>query len=158
MLRSSVGAFRALLEFQAPSQGALQAGARQAWKRGIAYGGAPNLARTRVGTAPQRQMLGRRIQQRPSALVRIAPPRKPFSPPRRTFHSTRTRNSEALPKEKPEKPNESLSLSARLKKLSREYGWTAVGVYISLSVLDFPFCFLLVRTLGTDRIGEFAPG
>ncbi len=47
-----------------------------------------------------------------------------------------------------------MSLSARLKKLSREYGWTAVGVYLSLSVLDFPFCFLLVRTLGTDRIGE----
>ncbi|OAA68172.1 peptide alpha-n-acetyltransferase [Niveomyces insectorum RCEF 264] len=49
---------------------------------------------------------------------------------------------------------EPLSLSARLKKLSREYGWTAVGVYFGLSLLDFPFCFLLVRTLGTDRIAE----
>jgi hypothetical protein len=39
-----------------------------------------------------------------------------------------------------------------LKKLSREYGWSAVGVYFALSVLDFPFCFLLVRTVGTDRI------
>jgi len=38
--------------------------------------------------------------------------------------------------------------------LSREYGWTAVGVYLGLSVLDFPFCFLLVRTVGTDRIAE----
>jgi hypothetical protein len=27
-----------------------------------------------------------------------------------------------------------------------------VGVYLALSVLDFPFCFLLVRTVGTDRI------
>lgn len=44
------------------------------------------------------------------------------------------------------------SLSARLRKLSREYGWAAVGVYLSLSVLDFPFCFLLVRLVGTDRI------
>jgi N-terminal acetyltransferase 2 len=26
-------------------------------------------------------------------------------------------------------------------------------VYLALSVLDFPFCFLLVRIVGTDRIG-----
>ncbi|KAL6856477.1 hypothetical protein J3F83DRAFT_752677 [Trichoderma novae-zelandiae] len=49
---------------------------------------------------------------------------------------------------------ESLSLSGRFKKLSREYGWSAVGVYFALSVLDFPFCFLLVRIVGTDRIGQ----
>jgi len=42
-----------------------------------------------------------------------------------------------------------------MKKLSREYGWSAVGVYAALSALDFPFCYLLVRTLGTDRIGEW---
>ncbi|KAJ6440432.1 peptide alpha-N-acetyltransferase [Purpureocillium lavendulum] len=52
-----------------------------------------------------------------------------------------------------EKPQEKLSLGARLKKLSKEYGWSAVGVYLALSVLDFPFCFLLVRVVGTDRIG-----
>lgn len=50
---------------------------------------------------------------------------------------------------------ESLSLSGRLRKLSREYGWSAVGVYLALSVLDFPFCFLLVKWAGTDRIGTF---
>lgn len=27
-------------------------------------------------------------------------------------------------------------------------------MYLALSVLDFPFCFLLVRTIGTDRIAE----
>lgn len=48
---------------------------------------------------------------------------------------------------------EPTGISARLKKLSREYGWSAVGVYFALSVLDFPFCFLLVRIVGTDRIG-----
>jgi len=47
-----------------------------------------------------------------------------------------------------------LSFSARLKKLSREYGWTAVGVYLTFSVLDFPFCFLLVRTVGTEKIAH----
>ncbi|POR33643.1 Uncharacterized protein TPAR_06158 [Tolypocladium paradoxum] len=52
------------------------------------------------------------------------------------------------------KPQEKLSFGARLKKLSKEYGWSAVGVYLALSVLDFPFCFLLVRIVGTDTIGK----
>lgn len=52
-------------------------------------------------------------------------------------------------------PEPAPSLSQRLKKLSREYGWTAVGVYFGLSLLDFPFCFLAVRLLGTDRIGRY---
>ncbi|KAH8693123.1 putative peptide alpha-N-acetyltransferase Nat2 [Talaromyces proteolyticus] len=47
------------------------------------------------------------------------------------------------------------SLSQRLKNLSREYGWSAVGVYLALSVLDFPFCFATVRLLGVERIGHF---
>jgi hypothetical protein len=42
-----------------------------------------------------------------------------------------------------------------MRKLSREYGWSALGVYLLLSALDFPFCFLAVRTLGTDRIGRW---
>ncbi|RDA89094.1 hypothetical protein CP532_2290 [Ophiocordyceps camponoti-leonardi (nom. inval.)] len=49
---------------------------------------------------------------------------------------------------------ERLSLGARLKKLSKEYGWSAVGVYLALSVLDFPFCFLLVKIVGTEKIGR----
>lgn len=45
------------------------------------------------------------------------------------------------------------SLSARLKILSREYGWSALFVYLALSALDFPFCFAAVRVLGVERIG-----
>lgn len=52
-------------------------------------------------------------------------------------------------------PEEKLSLSQRLKKLSREYGWSALGVYLLLTAADFPFCFLAVRLLGTDRIGHW---
>jgi len=52
-------------------------------------------------------------------------------------------------------PEPALSLSQRMKKLSREYGWSALGVYLALSALDFPFCFLAVRLLGTDRIGRW---
>ncbi|KEF51158.1 uncharacterized protein A1O9_12772 [Exophiala aquamarina CBS 119918] len=42
-----------------------------------------------------------------------------------------------------------------MKKLSREYGWAALGVYLALTALDLPFCFLAVRMLGTDRIGHW---
>jgi hypothetical protein len=47
------------------------------------------------------------------------------------------------------------SLSQRLKALSKEYGYSALGVYLALSALDFPFCFLAVRYLGTERIGHW---
>ncbi|KAK0514544.1 hypothetical protein JMJ35_003161 [Cladonia borealis] len=52
-------------------------------------------------------------------------------------------------------PSPSLSLTARFRKLTREYGWSAFGVYMLLSLLDFPFCFAAVRYLGTDRIGHY---
>ena len=45
-----------------------------------------------------------------------------------------------------------MTLSARLKQLSREYGYAALAVYLALSALDFPFCFLAVRYFGTERI------
>ena len=41
-----------------------------------------------------------------------------------------------------------------MKKLTREYGWVTVAVYLGLSVLDFPFCFLLVKVAGPDKIGK----
>lgn len=49
---------------------------------------------------------------------------------------------------------EAQSLSARFKQLSRKYGYSAVGVYFGLSILDFPFCFLAVRLVGPERVGE----
>ena len=30
-----------------------------------------------------------------------------------------------------------------------------MGIYLTLSALDFPFCFLAVRLLGTERIGHW---
>ncbi|WAO89557.1 DUF1279 domain-containing protein [Fusarium falciforme] len=50
-----------------------------------------------------------------------------------------------------EKP---MTLTARLKKLTKDYGWATVGVYLGLSVLDFPFCFLFVRIVGAETIGK----
>lgn len=42
-----------------------------------------------------------------------------------------------------------------MRKLSREYGWSALGIYLFLSALDFPFCFAAVRLLGVERIGHW---
>jgi hypothetical protein len=47
-----------------------------------------------------------------------------------------------------------LSLSERMKAMSKKYGWTVVGIYLGLSALDFPFCFLAVRWFGPERIGH----
>ncbi|KAI0141663.1 hypothetical protein GGR57DRAFT_400258 [Xylariaceae sp. FL1272] len=82
------------------------------------------------------------------------PLRSPLRANRRSFHNTSRKRSANPDPTKPKTHEEPQGLSARLKKLSREYGWSAVGVYFALSVLDFPFCFLLVRVVGTDRIGE----
>jgi hypothetical protein len=93
----------------------------------------------------------------PNATRSLLKPRaSPMRSTRRNFHNTsRRRDTKHSIKESSTKEAEPQGLSGRLKKLSREYGWTAVGVYLSLSVLDFPFCFLLVRIVGTDKIGEF---
>ncbi|KAF8863630.1 hypothetical protein BDZ45DRAFT_106414 [Acephala macrosclerotiorum] len=64
-----------------------------------------------------------------------------FRPSRRRYNGAGATASE-----------EPTSLGGRLKKLSREYGWSALGVYLALSALDFPFCYLLVKYLGTERI------
>ena len=80
---------------------------------------------------------------RPASIRRI--PNKRFSSSKSPFNPTPHLNS----------PEPSLSLSQRLKKLSREYGWSALGVYLALTALDLPFCFLAVRWLGTERIGHW---
>jgi hypothetical protein len=45
------------------------------------------------------------------------------------------------------------TLRGRLRKLMREYGWVAVGVYFGLSFVDLPLSFLIVKIAGADTIG-----
>jgi Protein of unknown function (DUF1279) len=42
-----------------------------------------------------------------------------------------------------------------MRKLSREYGYAALGVYLALTALDLPFCYLAVSYLGTERIAHW---
>ncbi|QEU62639.1 Nat2 [Kluyveromyces lactis] len=39
-----------------------------------------------------------------------------------------------------------------LKKLIKQYGWSALGVYLGLSCIDLPICFLAVHSLGEETI------
>jgi hypothetical protein len=71
------------------------------------------------------------------------------------FKSDKTNPQHVNPTPHLGSPEPALSVSQRLKQLSREYGWTALGVYLGLSLIDFPFCFLAVRLLGTERIGHY---
>ncbi|ERF70597.1 hypothetical protein EPUS_02463 [Endocarpon pusillum Z07020] len=81
-------------------------------------------------------------------------PRTPFSSPRftkptRRFYSSQTSGAS------PSSSEETLTLSQRMRKLSREYGYAALGVYLALTALDLPFCYLAVSYLGTERIGRW---
>ncbi|KAK4191205.1 hypothetical protein QBC35DRAFT_24390 [Podospora australis] len=152
MLRTAFGTFEALIERSAFAR---TAAGRQFWAQRIA----------RINPGFLQQQRARISQLRlPTSTPRANAGRQQFktssfSTPRRNFHSSRARrDGDKGHRSNGDKPNsgkaepESSSLSQRLKKLSREYGWTAVGIYFSMSVLDFPFCFLLVRIVGTEKI------
>ncbi|KAK6338352.1 hypothetical protein TWF730_002415 [Orbilia blumenaviensis] len=49
----------------------------------------------------------------------------------------------------------SQTIGERMRALFKEYGMSAVGVYFLLSVLDFPFCFLFVKMVGTEKIAYY---
>ena len=87
------------------------------------------------------------FSRRPTAL-RKQDHQNPFRATRRNF-ATKTR---ADPSTKT--ASQQLTISQRFRKLSREYGWSAMGVYLGLSALDFPFCFAAVQWLGVERIGH----
>ena len=93
--------------------------------------------------------------QHPTVLQRLF--KYPIRTPVRRLLSKRSNSTKPSINPTPHlnSPEPSLSLSQRFRKLSREYGWSAFGVYLALTAVDFPFCFLAVRWLGTDRIGRW---
>ncbi|KAI1875566.1 uncharacterized protein JN550_001852 [Neoarthrinium moseri] len=152
MIRASVREYVALLGVRS-GPGSSQA-ISSIWAR--SFSSQPQfLART---AAPRRMLSSSTRPHITTPATKFRP--SPWRSSRRNFHnSSRRRDTKnttdgASSNGSSSKVQEPQGLSARLKKLSREYGWTAVGVYLALSVLDFPFCFLLVRVVGTDRIGE----
>jgi len=151
MFGSSLGAFRSALASRVIAAEKLRNPATQTLIRNMSYARPSNMlsSQWRATSARTSHGLLRRLEG-PSAFSKASQQTGAFRSSRQTFHWSRARRSQSGAKGEEAEPQ---SLSARLRKLSREYGWAAVGVYLGLSVLDFPFCFLLVRTVGTDRIG-----
>lgn len=149
MIRRALGgtfdAFAASSKNTISKQTALgrQLGARQASTAGVS---------TRA-YAPWQQRTAQQSRSGTRGYSQFTSPLRWKSSPKRSFHTSKARKSPgAASGAKENIPEVSLSLSQRLKKLSREYGWSAVGVYLTFSILDFPFCFLLVRMVGVDKI------
>ncbi|KAK4153209.1 hypothetical protein C8A00DRAFT_15553 [Chaetomidium leptoderma] len=154
MLRSAFGAFDALLGRSA-ARGTITRNTA-----GTRIGAGRTSAKVSAIPWHQRALMSQFRASRAATVTRslsssrFARVRTPFLRPKRPFHSTRPRRADASAKKEGPVDEASLSLRERLRKLSREYGWAAVGIYLSLSVLDFPFCFLLVRTVGTEKIAH----
>jgi len=62
------------------------------------------------------------------------------------------------PPSSPSPPQQPLdpSLSQRLKHLIKSYGWYALGVYITISVLDFGVAFAGINLLGAEQVSRVA--
>ncbi|KAH8840596.1 hypothetical protein MCOR27_003356 [Pyricularia oryzae] len=166
MYRRTLGAFQALSLGRSDAQPALltiRSSLRHAWKRtdnGVSTQGLRHLwaSTSKSSSGPLQRLGSNLVASRALPRPRFPTGNMRSAAPRRTFHSSKSRRSN---KEKPgtspketEIPDESLSLSQRMRQLSRVYGRATIFVYFALSIADFPFCFLLVRFVGTDRISE----
>lgn len=155
MLRTTIG--RYLARFGAQSAPAWHPTARAAglglWRRNFTTIGQSSTRNTPLRTSKSfsaRSTIASSLPKARDSRARAS---------RRNFHHTSkqpdSKNASPKTPKKPAGHQEPLSLSARMKKLSREYGWAAFGVYMGLSAIDFPFCYLLVRVVGPEKIGEF---
>ncbi|KAL9010879.1 MAG: hypothetical protein Q9173_004226 [Seirophora scorigena] len=109
----------------------------------------PNAAQTLHRQSPFHQLLARHPPRPPVAHRPVAH--------RHTLESRRHLSDRPHFNPTPHlgSPEPSPSFSQRLRKLTREYGWSAVGVYLALSALDFPFCYLAVRWVGPETVGRW---
>ena len=101
-------------------------------------------------------MLASRFIRQPAA-ARLLPRITAYHPVR--FYSdtsakaqTRTKQEEPAEEEEENQGEQPKSAYARFKLLTKKYGWWALGMYTALSFVDFSLTFLIVHTLGTERI------
>lgn len=124
-----------------------------AFRQTLEHGRPPTTSRAQTLLPPlpqvQRNVIGRLQQRGISQISRNKATVRPLST---ASWQTFVRSPTRLFRRYSDQPTQ--SLSDKFEELSRKYGWAAVGIYFGLSALDFPFCFLAVRLIGPDRIGE----
>lgn len=59
-----------------------------------------------------------------------------------------------MPIRKLSTPN-TIKKSSGLNALMKEYGYSALGVYFVLSMVDLPLCYLLVHSMGKDEVERY---
>ena len=64
------------------------------------------------------------------------------------FQKTVVRRMATTKHAQPPKPTKGIKL------LMQKYGKSALGVYLGLSIIDIPLCFLVVHSAGEDKIRE----
>ncbi|KAJ5281367.1 hypothetical protein N7478_006739 [Penicillium angulare] len=114
-----------------------------------------SLTKRSITTSPFQRSGTKNQFQVPSRPFARSPFSKQNANPARRFNSTKNNGSSNSNKTGGNAEKEDGSISQRLRKLSREYGWAALGVYLVLSAADFPICFAAVRLLGPERIGHY---
>lgn len=102
-----------------------------------------------------------RLVPRPFALARTASPSLSLAwrsyssttpPPAPPAPAPTTLLVPTPPSPAKKSPEEKLGLSARLKALFRKHGWSALTIYLLLSLLDFTLCFLFIYAVGADKV------
>ncbi|KAL5485208.1 NAT2 [Sanghuangporus weigelae] len=79
--------------------------------------------------------------------------RSPSSPPRSPSPSSRTDGREGHSRSGSRSSlGPDATLSERLKHLIKTYGWYALGVYITISTLDFSVAFAAINVIGAEQV------
>jgi len=93
-----------------------------------------------------------------SPALQVRSSRFGWIPTHRLFHTSYSRLSTSSP---PPSPSESASgappnasFSQKLKHLIKTYGWYALGVYITISVVDFGVAFGAVNVIGAEQVSS----
>lgn len=73
----------------------------------------------------------------------------------RRFNSVDAKHESIKQSPTPAVEESKLPITQRLKILFKKYRWPALGIYFSLSLLDFGVAFVAVRAFGTEKIGRY---
>lgn len=83
-----------------------------------------------------------RLATKPSAIIRPQTLRTPF---RRLQSTTTVTTTTTTTVQKPK----------GLKALTKAYGMAALGVYLGLSAIDLPICYVVVHSMGSEKIEHY---
>ncbi len=83
----------------------------------------------------------------------MSPLRRPLSSPSRLMHTTRMlRNQASRSSGSAGSSSSAAKEKPSIKQLIKKYGYSALGVYLTISSVDLPLSFLFVHSMGQEQI------